>query len=62
METAAGMNKRSLMAKIVVGINKLYRDCRFERLPKPQTAGDILKQAQEYEVHEYHYGLVVERK
>lgn len=33
---------------------------RFERLPKPQTVGDILKQAREYEAHEYHYGLVPE--
>ena len=56
------MSKRSLMAKIVVGINKLYRNCRFERLQKPQTAGDILKQTQEYESHEYHYGLVPERE
>ncbi|MGE0918349.1 rhomboid family intramembrane serine protease [Trichlorobacter lovleyi] len=35
---------------------------RFERLPKPQTVGDILKQAREYEVHEYRYGLAPERE
>ena len=56
------MNKRSLMAKIVVRINKLYRDCRFERLPKPQTVGDILKQAREYEAHEYCFALTPEGK
>ena len=33
---------------------------RLERLPKPQTVADILKQAREYEAHEYRFGLVPE--
>lgn len=33
---------------------------RMERLPKPQTVEDILKQAREYETHEYRFGLVPE--
>lgn len=35
---------------------------RFERLPKPQTVGDILKQAREYEAHEYCFALTPERE
>lgn len=35
---------------------------RLERLPRPQSFTDIVKQASEYEVHEYRYGLVPERE